>query len=118
MPSNLKCCIKKIIWPLVVIKRFIIQKHSILHKTGWVDSFILGYPCRSDGKPLPWMNYSIISFLEQRLNKTMRVFEFGSGYSTLFYARFVESVVAVEHNREWFETIVPFHPKSESCVKK
>ena len=35
----------------------------------------------------------------------MSLFEFGSGYSTLFYSRFVNDVVSVEYDRAWFETI-------------
>jgi len=51
------------------------------------------------------MNYAVISFLKDRLDKNMRLFEYGSGYSTLFYSSLVKSVVSVEYDKEWYETI-------------
>jgi tRNA A58 N-methylase Trm61 len=54
------------------------------------------------GEPIPWMNYPIINFLEERLNSDMTLFEYGSGYSTLFYASRVKSVVSVEYDMDWF----------------
>jgi protein-L-isoaspartate O-methyltransferase len=40
--------------------------------------------------------------LERRLNKTLSVFEYGSGYSTLFYARCARSVISVEYDQAWY----------------
>jgi hypothetical protein len=57
-----------------VYKNLIIDKNSYLILTGWYESLKRGYPCNIDGAELPWMNYSIISFLEQRLNKNLSVF--------------------------------------------
>jgi len=49
------------------------------------------------------MNYSIIRLLEERLRGDMTLFEFGSGYSTQFYAEKVGKVTAVEHDAAWYE---------------
>ena len=51
------------------------------------------------------MNSSVIAFLEDRLKPSMVLFEYGSGYSTLFYARYVHHVVTVESDRLWYETV-------------
>ena len=89
---------------------------SYLHSTGWIESKRRGYPCRPDGSELPWMNYAVIAFLERRLNKTLSVFEYGSGYSTLFYARRVRNVISVEYDQAWIASIGPRLPPNASVL--
>ena len=83
----------------------LLHPRSSLVKNGLLRTYAAGYPCRPNGLPIPYMNYSFIAFLEQRLKSDMRLFEYGSGYSTLFYARYVHHVVTVESDREWYEKI-------------
>jgi predicted O-methyltransferase YrrM len=45
--------------------------------------------------------YPAIYWLESVLNGTEQVFEFGSGNSTLWFARRIASVVAIEHDERW-----------------
>jgi hypothetical protein len=54
---------------------------------------------------LPWFAYSAIDFLETYLRPEMRVFEFGSGGSTLFFARRCRSVVSIEDNARWRDIV-------------
>ena len=54
---------------------------------------------------LPWMTFGAIDFLDGYLQPGMRVFEYGSGGSTLFYLRHGASVVAVEHDQSWGEVV-------------
>ena len=89
---------------------------SYLHSTGWIESKRRGYPCRPDGSELPWMNYSVVALLERRLNKTLSVFEYGSGYSTLFYARRVRNVISVEYDQAWIASIGPRLPPNASVL--
>ena len=58
-----------------------------------------------DGNPVPWMNYSITRLLETRLNSHLDLFEYGSGYSTLFFARLVNHVTSVEYDETWFDIL-------------
>lgn len=53
----------------------------------------------------PWMTFSAIDFLDGVLNKNMRVFEYGSGGSTIFFARRCGEVHSVEHDRDWFNSV-------------
>jgi len=73
--------------------------------SGYIKSLTEGYPCKLDGDPIPWMNYSVVSFLENRLTKDMSLFEYGSGYSTLFYSKLVREVTAIETNIAWCNKI-------------
>jgi hypothetical protein len=82
-------------------RSFVRDRKTYLHVTGWWESAKRGYPCSLQGEPLPWMNYAAVAFLEERLKNSFRLFEFGSGYSTMFYARKVGSVTSVEHDEAW-----------------
>ncbi|MDD5218185.1 MAG: hypothetical protein PHN49_00610 [Candidatus Omnitrophica bacterium] len=53
----------------------------------------------------PWLTYAAIEFLEQVLTSEMRLFEYGAGGSTLFYAGKVREVFSVEHDRRWYEKV-------------
>lgn len=87
-------------------------KRSYLKESGYIKSVITNKPCKQDGSPIPWMNYNIISFLEQRLSKDLSLFEYGSGNSTLFFSNLVSSVVSVECNRKWYEYVVKTIPEN------
>ena len=50
---------------------------------------------------LPWFSYGAIDFLENFLRPEMRVFEFGSGGSTIFFARRCARVESVEDDPAW-----------------
>ncbi len=93
------------LWPVATFYLLVIKKNAYLTSTGWVKSLKRGVPCRPDGSPLPWMNYAVIAFLQKRLHKGLELFEYGSGYSTMFYAGLVKSVTSVEGNAAWYETV-------------
>ena len=76
-----------------------------LYDQGWFNAFKAGASVGKNNKPIPWMTYPFIDFIKGRLNKKLKVFEFGSGNSTLFWADKVASVVAIEHDKEWFNLI-------------
>jgi hypothetical protein len=86
-----------------LFKRFSKFEDSYLIKTGYLTSFRKGFPVDMEMKPLPWMNYPFLEFIKKRLNKTQNLFEFGSGYSTVFFAERLQSVSSVEYDKEWFE---------------
>lgn len=78
---------------------------SFLRNAGWFRSYSEWRPVTKSGEPLPWLNYSCIYLLEQRVNKNMKIFEFGAGYSTLWFSKKVKDVVSVEHNPKWAKLI-------------
>ena len=53
----------------------------------------------------PWMTFTAIQFLDQFLEPPMRVFEWGSGGSTLFFAKRVTNVTTVEHDTGWSKMV-------------
>lgn len=72
---------------------------------GWFRSFRERKAVDGHGRPVPWYTYSFRSFLEPRLTKDMRVFEYGAGLSSLWYADRVGEVVSVDHDPTWADMI-------------
>jgi len=88
-----------------VIKLLVKNEESYLHTSGWIRSLKEQKPVDLDGNELPWINYTLLAFLRERLKKDFNLFEFGGGYSTLFYARLVQKVTTVEHEDLWYQHI-------------
>lgn len=96
--------------------RLTYSRKSYLVSSGLIDTYRKGIPCKTDGSPLPWMNYDVIRFLEDRLDKNMSLFEYGSGYSTSFYANLVANVVSVEFDEYWRDRIQPLMPQNVDLI--
>lgn len=54
---------------------------------------------------IPWITFSAIDFLKKNITTEMRVFEYGSGGSTLFFASRTQEGVSVEHDLKWYKKI-------------
>jgi len=55
-----------------------------------------------EGKPVPWYTYPAIEYFSHIDFSTMRVFEFGSGNSSLWWARRCLSLTSIESDQHWF----------------
>ncbi|PST84024.1 FkbM family methyltransferase [Pedobacter yulinensis] len=74
-----------------------------LAEKGWFKAYETRSAIDERGMPIPWVTYSFIDFIRTRIRPSHDIFEFGSGNSTVFYARNARSVTAVEHDRPWYE---------------
>src|SRR3954453_17283128 len=83
-----------------------------LSALGWVASRRQRRPVDAQGEPVAWYTYPALSFLSERTRLDMRVFEFGAGYSTMWWANQVERVHAVEHHLGWFEEMAEVLPEN------
>lgn len=81
-----------------------------LKEKGWVNSAIAAMPVDAAGQPIPWYTYGSIDFLVGRVKSGMRVFEYGSGNSTLWWSRRTRQVVSCEHDRLWHAVMQPQVP--------
>jgi hypothetical protein len=77
--------------------------NSYLNKTGYINAYVAGKPIDKHNNAIPWMNYAIINFFDSRLNKGLSVFEYGSGYSTIYFANKIKNIVSIEYDKKWFE---------------
>lgn len=99
-----------------IYKQLFRNKDSFLNSTGWLESFKEKKPVDSNGDETVWMNYAITRFLKQRLKPDFKLFEYGSGYSTSFYAGLVEKVVSVEYDQEWAKLVKEKIPSNASLI--
>lgn len=58
----------------------------------------------------PWLVFDAIDFLNSLPLKGNRVFEYGSGGSTLFWLNHSAECVSIEHNPDWYKLM---HPRFE-----
>lgn len=86
-------------------KSLLYDPNSYLETTGWKRSIREGHPADKEGKAVPWMNYPTIAFLHARLGNELSMFEFGSGYSTVYFSGLVGSVRSVEYDEYWFSSL-------------
>lgn len=94
----------------------LLAKNSVLRTTGWLRSRKQLESVDAQGEPLPWITYPALRFLAARVEPAFRVFEFGSGLSTLWWAARVKTVVSVEHDRDWHERIAARAPPNVSLI--
>jgi precorrin-6B methylase 2 len=76
-----------------------------LSQVGWDRSVTEHAAVDAAGLPIPWLTYSAIAFLGDRVGRHLDVFEFGSGNSTLWWSRAARTVTAIEHDPEWAERV-------------
>jgi len=53
----------------------------------------------------PLFSEEAINYVDAYLNKNHIIFEYGSGYSTLYLSTLCSRIVSMEHNDVWFERI-------------
>jgi len=73
---------------------------SVRYYTDWREHLKPGRNSVTDRNP--WMAFSAVRFLKEITRKDMRVFEYGSGGSTLFWISRVQEVASVEHDTSWY----------------
>src|SRR5262245_54405785 len=82
----------------------LLDERSQLVRSSWIASLANGNS-NWQGELVPWFNYGVIRFLAGRVSRKMRVFEFGAGFSTLWWQRRVAAITAVEHDEQWAATV-------------
>jgi hypothetical protein len=68
------------------------------------------------GNYVPWYTFPAIEALKNWDLSGKRIFEYGSGYSTLFWAARAREVVSVEHNPVWYEKISKLAPENARII--
>jgi SAM-dependent methyltransferase len=78
----------------------------------WLGAFVPRKPALELG--LPWMSWRAIGHLENELEPGLRVFEWGAGGSTVFFAERDCHVVSVETDPNWASAVLSIL-KSRGC---
>ena len=99
----LKKILRKFKYTARLLELYFFSKKYLTPK-GWFLSRFLLTAVDQNKVPLPWFTYASIHFITQKLeNTSFKVFEYGSGNSTLWFAPKVKSVVSVEHDKSFFD---------------
>ena len=53
----------------------------------------------------PWLGYRATKHLEDLIQPSWRLLEFGSGMSTVWFASRCKEIVSVEHDKQWYEKV-------------
>lgn len=89
---------------------------NYLESSGWLNSLKVGKPVDGVFMPIPWYSYPAIEFIEDKLKSNFRIFEYGSGQSTFWYAARLEKVISVEHDRDFFNTLMENLPPNVNLL--
>jgi hypothetical protein len=94
-----------------------VHPKSYLRQRGWFRSFAEKRSIDAKGTPIPWWSYGVIDFVDERLNESMSILEFGSGGSTAWLASRVSRVVTVENDPAWAALVKAFVPDNVSVIE-
>jgi len=96
------------------IERMRLISEQYLAPSGYWHS----YPADSNGNAVPWFTYPAIQFLNGVVQPSWKVFEYGSGYSTVFWNARCALTVSVEHDESWFNHLKALHPEFDVRLVK
>lgn len=103
---------------LDTIAKLIKDNSSYLVESGWLKSASMNQAVDRNGNPVPWLTYPLIQFIEPKLSSDLSMYEYGSGNSTLWFAKFVGTIRSIEHDLEWFKKINQNMPTNVTLVHK
>ncbi len=114
MPT-VKPLIRRLLGPKL-IGLYHLSHLTALDEWGWYASIEKRFPCDKRGQPLPWMSYAAVALLAAKASADWDVFEFGAGYSTLWWGKRCQTVVSCEHNVAWSQLLLPQLPANCSLI--
>ena len=95
------------------------------YRSGFYRSTFKRAAVTKQGDPLPWYSYPLIDFLKTRDFEEKKILEFGAGQSTRWWAQRASSVVALEGDSHWLNSLkaqilsnVSLHLVSMSSAKQ
>ncbi|GAG14191.1 unnamed protein product, partial [marine sediment metagenome] len=97
----------KILWGIVPknLKKQLINFKTLALDFGQWQSIKKKIPVDKEGDPIPWYTYPAIEYLKQFDLTDKTTFEWGSGNSSLFWARKAKEIVSIESNKEWLNIV-------------
>jgi len=77
---------------------------DVLEKRGILESCETGLPTKN-GQPQPLLTFSFMDYFETHDFSEYQFIEFGSGNSTLYFAKFCKKVCSFEQNFNWYNQL-------------
>lgn len=91
-----------------VLRAFLLRDHSVARaRSQWqmYPQWLKSIQSSAMQDKRPWLSFEATTFLEKWLSKDCIVFEYGSGASTLYFARRVGQIISLEHHAGWYAQI-------------
>ena len=98
-------------------QRLIKRRDSFLYQSGWDKSIKEKKPLDAKGNIIPWTNYAFVAFLDKRIDKNLKIFEFGSGFSTCYFNSRGNEVVSAEHHKDWISIVNGMLPNESKIIQ-
>ena len=90
--------------------------NTYLEKRGWFES-LDGIPRNKDGL-VPWITYPAFRQLQRVVKPNSKVFEYGCGGSSHWWASRAAEVTSVEHDAAWAERVAATAPANLKIVTR
>ena len=102
--TSFKTIIGKMVRILKLMPKFLDSYNYMKFFPHWLNSVLLSHTSLKDH--VPWITFEATKWLIRYLTTNMRVFEYGSGGSTIFLSKRVHELISVEHDRDWYITVL------------
>lgn len=104
---DMKRTLIKILWGIVPknLKIQLINFKMLALDFGQWQSIKKKIPVDKEGDPIPWYTYPAIEYLKQFDLTDKTTFEWGSGNSSLFWARKAKEIVSIESHKGWLNIV-------------
>ena len=79
--------------------------HTLVIKKGLWRTFKTGHAIQADARPIPWITYPAMDYLEQLDFSQADILEYGAGGSSLWWASRARHVISVESDPMWAEWV-------------
>jgi hypothetical protein len=89
---------------------------TYLEKRGWFES-LDGVPRNKEGL-VPWITYPAFRQLQRIRRPAARVFEYGCGGSSLWWASHASEIISVEHDAAWARHVAQSAPPNLKVVTR
>lgn len=83
-----------------------LRPNGFLFETGWINSVRRKQAINKNDEPIAWLTYPFLYFIEEKLQLSHKVFEYGSGNSTIYFSNKVNEITSIEHNLEYYKTML------------
>src|SRR5260221_5434457 len=115
--------IAEVFFPQFVVNRLRIWwrtrafANDYLRSVGWQPSVMVRAAVDNNG-PAPWITFPARKMIERVIEPGFKVFEYGSGGSSLWWAARVSEVASVEHDREWSAKLIAKAPRNLTVITR
>ena len=76
---------------------------NLVDKYGYLETMRKQKPVDAYSQPIPWFTYPAIEYISQLDLREKRVFEWGSGNSSAFFAERCKQIISVESDKKWYD---------------